>query len=160
MTCHMFDNNKININTSSTLITLIKMDQNLFNDDGTVSSNELVERIMISAEIQQLQVQNKKLKIENKQLKEQNEKLLESISKSEAECKVKEAIEKRNEELLEKVSKLETKCNKSEEIIQFLRTEEVKINQTKYKLETEQTNLEKMISILLEKLNRIKFPVN
>ena len=123
MTCHMFDNNKININTSSTLITLIKMDQNLFNDDGTVSSNELVERIMISAEIQQLQAQNK-------QLKEQNEKLLENISKSKDECKVKEAIEKRNEELLEKVSKLETKCNRSEEMIQFLRTESERINKT------------------------------
>jgi len=156
----MFDNNKTNINTSSTLITLIKMDLNIFNDNGTVSSNELIERIMISAEIQQLQVQNKKLKIENKQLKEQNEKLLESISKSEAERKVKEAIEKRNEELLENVSKLETECNKSEERIQFLRTENEKINKTKYKLETEQTNLEKMINILLEKLISIKFPIN
>src|SRR5437763_6221045 len=116
MTCHMFDNNKININTSSTLITLIKMDLNLFNHDGTVSSNEIVERFMKSAEIQQLQAQNTKLKKENKQLKEQNEKLLENISKSKDECKVKEAIEKRNEELLENVSKLETECNKSEEI--------------------------------------------
>src|SRR5438105_13815331 len=109
----MFDNNKININTSSTLITPIKMNQNLFNYDGTVSSNELVERIMISAEIQQLQAQNK-------QLKDQNKKLLENISKLEVRCKAKEAIEKQNEELLEKVYKLETECDKSEEIIQLL----------------------------------------
>ena len=136
------------------------MDLNLFNHDGTVSSNEIVERFMKSAEIQQLQAQNTKLKKENKQLKEQNEKLLENISKSKDECKVKEAIEKRNEELLEKVSKLETKCNRSEEMIQFLRTESERKNKTKYNLETEQTNIENMINILLKKLNSIKFPVN
>jgi len=62
--------------------------------------------------------------------------------------------------LLEKVSKLETECNKSEEIVQYLRTEIEKINKPKYKLETEQTNLKISINILLEKLKSIKFPVN
>jgi chromosome segregation ATPase len=124
----------------------------IFNDDGTVSTDTLIDQIMISADLKQLQIQNKKLhenvsKLETE--RNNSEELIQFIRTANQQLQI------QNKELCESVSKLEIEQKQLRETIQRLVKDSEVITNTNFEFKNDRIRLEESISNLLFRLKSI-----
>jgi len=128
----------------------------LFDNNGMISTDTLVENLLKDAEIRELQRQNNELRENVSKLKDEHKNLEELIKNSEESIKI---LRQDNQQLNTRIENLlkNTEQNKLNENFQRLINEKKKLTQTNNELQDELKFSKEKIVNLLKKLKKINF---
>src|SRR6185437_1199319 len=128
----------------------------LFDNNGMISTDTLVENLLKDAEIRELQRQNNELRENVSKLKDEHKNLEELIKNSEESIKI---LRQDNQQLNTRIENLlkNTEQNKLNENFKRLINEKKKLTQTNNELQDELKFSKEKIVNLLKKLKKINF---